>query len=117
MRDFDEKLNSLLSNPEAMGQIMQLAQSLGGSQESAPPPHPPSPSDAQDPFASIDPGTLMRLLPLLKDLDGRNSNAGGLLRALRPYLRPERQEKVEQALQLAHLIYVGKRYLADREGQ
>ena len=28
MSDFEEKLNSILSNPEAMGQIMNLAQSL-----------------------------------------------------------------------------------------
>ena len=30
MAEFDEKLNSLLSNPDAMSQIMQLAQSLSG---------------------------------------------------------------------------------------
>ena len=28
MSDFEEKLNSLLSNPEAMSQVMNLAQSL-----------------------------------------------------------------------------------------
>ena len=37
MADFDEKLNSLLSNPEAMSQIMQLAQSLSGGESSATP--------------------------------------------------------------------------------
>ena len=30
MAEFDDKLNSLLSNPDAMSQIMQLAQSLSG---------------------------------------------------------------------------------------
>ena len=30
MAEFDDKLNSILSNPDAMSQIMQLAQSLGG---------------------------------------------------------------------------------------
>ena len=28
MSDFEEKLNAILSNPESMGQIMNLAQSL-----------------------------------------------------------------------------------------
>jgi len=28
--EFDDKLNSILSNPDAMAQIMQLAQSLSG---------------------------------------------------------------------------------------
>ena len=36
MSDFEEKLNAILSNPESMGQIMNLAQSLnlGGGGES-----------------------------------------------------------------------------------
>ena len=55
MSDFEEKLNSVLSNPDAMSQIMNLAQSLnlgGGGGESPqggqgggtepPPPPPPS---------------------------------------------------------------------------
>lgn len=56
MAEFDEKLNSLLSNPDAMAQIMQLAQSLGGnsSQEAAPPPQAsaPSPSHGTNPSAA-----------------------------------------------------------------
>ena len=58
MAEFDEKLNSLLSNPDAMAQIMQLAQSLGGnsSQEAAQPPPPqasaPSPSHGTAPPAA-----------------------------------------------------------------
>ena len=48
MAEFDEKLNNILSNPEAMSQIMQLAQSLGGpaasppAQQPAQAPPPPS---------------------------------------------------------------------------
>ena len=120
MNDFDEKLNSLLSNPEAMGQIMQLAQSLGGgfdfpAKDTAPCPSPPPPQDS-NPFGSMDLSTVMRLLPLLQELGGENTNARALLLALRPYLRTERQEKVEQALQLARLIRVGKQFLGNRGG-
>ena len=51
MAEFDDKLNSLLSNPEAMDQIMKMAQSLmggegqtsGGTQ----PPRPPVKQEAQ----------------------------------------------------------------------
>ena len=45
MAEFDDKLNSLLSNPEAMDQIMKMAQSLmgnGGGTEQPPPAAPPS---------------------------------------------------------------------------
>ena len=44
MAEFDDKLNSLLSNPEAMDQIMKMAQSLmgnGGGAEQPPPPRRP----------------------------------------------------------------------------
>ncbi|MCD8354264.1 MAG: hypothetical protein LUC47_08145, partial [Clostridiales bacterium] len=33
MDDFEEKLNSILSSPEAMGQIMSLASSIAGKPE------------------------------------------------------------------------------------
>ena len=118
MNDFDEKLNSLLSNPEAMGQIFQLAQSLGGNVPPSAPPPPPQPSaPAKDSnfLGGIDSGTLMQLLPLIQELGEQNSNARNLLLALRPYLKPERQGKVEQALQLSRLICVGRKFLQDRE--
>lgn len=65
----------------------------------------------------LDPKLLMRLLPLLQELGGQqDSNARALLYALRPYLKPERQEKVERALQLARLFHLGKKFLAGWEG-
>ena len=58
---------------------------------------------------------LTKFLPLLQELSGQeNSNARTLLLALRPYLKPERQDKVERAIQLAHLIHTGKTFLTGR---
>jgi hypothetical protein len=52
----------------------------------------------------------------LQELGGsRDSNARQLLYALRPYLKKERQEKMERALQLARLFRVGKTFLKGRE--
>lgn len=126
MAEFDEKLNSLLSNPDAMAQIMQLAQSLSGPQstQSAPPPPPPPPS-GENPLSSlsslassIDPAMLARLLPLVQELGSQSdTNARQLLSALRPYLKPERQEKMERALQLARLFHLGRKFLAGWEGR
>ena len=139
MAEFDEKLNSLLSNPEAMAQIMQMAQSLSGGQAQQPPQQPlqqpvrpaPPPPPAQAPPPSggdllsslsgltggIDPTMLTKLLPLIQELGSQNdSNARQLLYALRPYLNPERQEKIERALQLARLFHLGKKFLAGWEG-
>ena len=65
----------------------------------------------------MDPKLLMKLLPLIQELGGQqDSNARQLLYALRPYLKSERQEKVERALQLARLFHLGKKFLAGWEG-
>ncbi len=125
MAEFDDKLNSLLSNPDAMSQIMQLAQSLSGETASAaPPPAQPAPPPEASPSGLLsaltgggDPSLLMKLLPLIQELgSGQDSPARTLLYALRPYLKPERQEKVERALQLARLFHAGRKLLAGREG-
>lgn len=146
MAEFDEKLNSLLSNPDAMAQIMQMAQSLsGGGQEQAAPSPPPQPqqqtqrpapsfswpSQGQQPASQppqgadllsslaggMDPKLMLKLLPLIQELGGQqDSNARQLLYALRPYLKAERQDKIERALQLARLFHLGKKFLAGWEG-
>ena len=128
MAEFDEQLNNILSNPNAMSQIMQLAQSLSGGQErptAPPPPQAPPPQAKQssppDLLSSltggIDPKLMTRLLPLIQELGSQqDSNARALLYALRPYLKEERQEKVERALQLARLFHLGKKFLAGWEG-
>ena len=143
MAEFDEKLNALLSNPDSMAQIMRLAQSLSGDTEGGSGQesqkhhqqehhqqehhqqehqhHQEPPQSSADLLSSltvgVDPKRLMRLLPLVQELGGqRDSNARALLYALRPYLKPERQEKVERALQLARLFHIGKKFLSGWEG-
>ena len=130
MAEFDEKLNQILSDPGAMAQIMQMAQSLGGDTSSPPSPSPsPPPASSNQPSGDngasllsslaggIDPAMLTKLLPLVRELGGKqDSNARALLYALRPYLKEERQEKVERALQLARLFHLGKTLLAQWEG-
>ena len=139
MAEFDDKLNSILSNPDAMARIMNLAQSLsggeGGASQAAPPPpqagsfaagqgqqaYQAPPASGGDPLSALagglDPQLLLRFLPLLRELGGQqDSNARQLLYALRPYLKPERQEKVERALQLARLFHLGRKFLTGREG-
>ena len=55
---------------------------------------------------------IQRLLPLVGELTGGgNDERMQLLYALRPFLKPERQEKVERAARTARLIHVGKKLL------
>lgn len=129
MGGFEEKLNAILSDPEAMSQVMNLAQSLnlGGSggdgapQADASQPEPQNGgegaglgdmADLGSILGQIDPNMLQRVLPLVKELaGGRNDERMQLLYALRPFLRPERRDKVEQAARTARLIHVGRKLL------
>lgn len=59
---------------------------------------------------------LGKLLPLAGELGTENSAAMQLLNALRPFLKEEKQGKIQRAARLARLIHVGKKLLADWEG-
>ncbi len=115
MEDMDSRLNALLSDPEAMGRIMALAQQLSGeSAASSPPPSPEPPPSSQQEDDGFDPILLLKFLPLLQELRQDNSSQSmQFLSAMRPFLKPERQPKVERAVKLAHLICVGKKFLTE----
>ena len=130
LSDFEDKLNAILSNPEAMAQVMGLAQSLSGSgafggaqeQEHSAPPPKESAGRKEDPlgglgniaelFSQIDPKLIERLLPLVGEFSSSgNDERTQLLYALRPFLKPERRDKVERAVKAAKLIHIGKKFL------
>ena len=115
MEDMDSRLNALLSDPEAMGRIMALAQQLSSeSAASSPPPSPEPPPSSQQEEDGFDPMLLLKFLPLLQELRQDNSSQSmQFLSAMRPFLKPERQPKVERAVKLAHLICVGKKFLTE----
>ena len=123
MADWQEQLNTILSDPDAMAQIASIAQSLGGGATAEPkpdgasPPPPPPGMDAAQLLGSLDPELLRRLGPLLRELNRpESSEATALLMALRPFLSRKRRDKVERAAQLARLIHLGKTFLTSEGG-
>ena len=116
MDDMESKLNAMLNDPAAMSRILQMAQQLSGStaQPGAPPPPPKNDSPPPPPQGGgFDPALLVRFLPLVQELQHSNTQTMQLLYALRPFLKEEKQPKVERAAKLAHLICVGKRFLTE----
>lgn len=91
MDNLEESLGKLLNDPNAMAQVMNLAQSLGAMQ--------PQTEDAQP-----------SILPSLSQ--GRHT---ALYKALEPYLSPKRREKLEKAMQLAQLSALANQALKNRE--
>ena len=124
MGDFEEKLNAILSNPQAMAQVASIAQSLqlGGETEQVQS-EGKTASDSctsssaafspalGDILGNIDPALITRFLPLISELTAsdRSDKKMQLLYALRPFLKAERQEKIDRAAKAAKLLHIGKK--------
>lgn len=120
MNDWEAKLDQLLSNPDAMSQVMNLAQSLSaqmGSETAVPPPPPQGSGSASDLLGGIDPELIARLLPVLKQMNRTESTeSSAFLYALRPFLKESRRDKVDRAVQLARVIHLAKTFLTSEGG-
>ena len=91
MAEFEEKLQSILGNPELMGQIMSMA----GSLNQPPPPPPQQQSSLGLPF---DPGAMAGMMELLKatQLEPKQRQ---LIQALRGFVPDDRLVRLEKAMQ------------------
>ena len=142
MAEFEDKLQAILGDPEAMGQIASLAQALSGGQggEAAPADGaaakqpesgvPPSGEAAPDlsallgalgggdsPLAGLDPQLLQTGLRLYAEYSAGDDRKAALLSALRPFVKPERYARLDQAVRIARLarvIRVAFRLFQDR---
>lgn len=103
MAEFDDKLNSILGNPEIMSQIMSIAGSMN-QQNQNPPPSPPPPRPQSNGFGGLpfDPAAMAGMMELLKgtQLDQKQQ---GLIRALHGYLPDDRLIKLQKAMQAAKI--------------
>ncbi len=116
MSEFEDKLQSILGNSEAMGQIMSIAQSLtGGSDGSdastqeepdAPPSAEPPAGDALSMLGNLDPRLVQMGMRLLSEYNNSDDRKVALLTALQPFIREERYAKVDKAIQVAKLAHV-----------
>ena len=108
MSELEEKLNSLLSNPQLMEQIMQLAGSMN------PPAGNTEPQKAQEAMAKPDPMPDLSMLSQLSQLAGQgniDSHQQSLLCALEPYLSHHRIRKLEKAMRAAKIARVASTFL------
>ena len=89
MSELEEKLNTLMSNPQLMQQIMSMAESMKQSS------NPPEPNASQNSSPDLD-------IDLIRQLSGMaqkgtiDHNQQGLLKALTPYLSQARISKLER---------------------
>ena len=123
MSEFEDRINSVLNDPEQMDKIANLAKSLmgGGDGQGA---------DAGDggmmgklgelakglsgggagaqESPAIDPAMLGKIGRLMKAGNAQSSNERALLEAMKPYLTEKRRQKMDRALQLAKLARIAR---------
>ena len=119
--EFEEKLNSILGNPQAMEQIMTLARSLSGEEgrgegeavlssgeeehgdRSGPP---PDLADLADLLGQIDPRMIRTGMEVIRQVQSTEDRNAALLQALRPFLREERRGRLDRAIRIARMTRV-----------
>ena len=140
MAGFEEQLNSILGNQEAMSQIMALARSLSGEQpppaetdgQAVPPAEegdtayvpvaaePASAPDLSAMLGQMDPKMLRLGMEVMRQIQSTSDRNAALLNALRPFLREERQARLDRAMQIARMaraIRVSLSVLGGKEGE
>ncbi len=146
MAGLEETLGSILSNEEAMGQIMSLAQSLGAgaasdtAAKSDAIPHTEAegatlegsvirdtPPNASAPgfdlgmlselTGSLDPSMMQFAFRMLSEFQNTNrQDEAAVLEALRPFLKEKRQKNIDTAIRLAKLSGVLRVALRSMKG-
>ena len=107
MDDMEQKINSILANPQMMSQLMSMAQSLSGVQ-----PEPEVPQQEQQKpvqqqkLSQITGGLDINMLQKVARIAQKSSidkNQQALHKALSPYLTKARIEKLERAMRAAKI--------------
>jgi len=113
MSEIEDKISAVLSNPEAMSKVMEAVKSLTGSSsdsgtESVMKREDRSDSPLQGLLGGMDPKTMGSIMKLLGAYSGGDDRRLNLLTALKPYLRRERQDSIDRALQIMKLAKVAQ---------
>jgi len=106
MSELEERLNTLMNNPQLMQQIFSMVQSMGddsGSRQAVQ-------TESPEPTASFDPKLLQTMAQTLGHT-GIDNNQKTLLQALGPYLSPYRIQKLQRAMQAARLAGAASAFL------
>ena len=106
MSDIQDKINKILSDPEALKQLQGLGAQLGlsgdspVSQPSSPPPAPPANGGNGELMSA-----LTKFAPMISGFS-EDDDVSRLLHALRPFLSEEKQQKLDRAQRLMKLVRI-----------
>lgn len=121
MGEFEDKLNKILSSPEDMEKIMGLAKTLSVSsvedkEQQAPGGREHDTGSSASPFGDIDPRMFKVMTKLMGEYSSRKNDKSELIRALKPYLREDRREQMDNAVKMAKLARIAKSAFSEFSG-
>ncbi|MBE6729228.1 MAG: hypothetical protein E7568_03215 [Ruminococcaceae bacterium] len=94
MDELSEKINSILSDPQSVAGLKEMAENLFGEKKAA----------AVENTDGIDIASLMSCINMLKNKE--NGENEKLLLALKPHLSEERQKRVDTAVRILKLLEI-----------
>jgi len=117
MDELERALRAVLSDPGQMEQLRSLAGSLGLSPPEDVPPAPEAPAETPSApvFTAQPPSPPEPAAALLRQAGRMDKRQENLLLAIKPFLRRDRQEKVERALHAARLASLASLALRSRQ--
>ena len=125
MSEWEDQINSILSDPEQMSRIQELANSLmnGGGSSAAEADAAGSTPDLSRLAESLlgggsaDSALLGRLGRLLHSAQADNGREQALLEAMKPYLSEKRRNKMDRAMRLAHMAKLAQLAMGELGGE
>ena len=115
MSELENRINSLLSSPEDMAQLMQMAKSIMPDEKGAP--EDGGETGFMGVLGSLAGGGMNSgIMSALGNLvgSGEKNDKRTLLAAMTPYLGEKRRQKMEKAMQIAKIASIAGGLFADR---
>ncbi|MBQ6152732.1 MAG: hypothetical protein IJJ15_03200 [Ruminococcus sp.] len=100
--DLNQKISQILSDPESMKELSQLASMLGEKEPGIHKEEPKAP-DISSLLGAEHMGTLLKIAPMLGSLS-KEDDTTRLLKAIRPFLSEERKHKLDEAEKMLKMM-------------
>ena len=111
MAELENIIGGIMSSPESMGKIMEIAKLFGGEEKKEEKTPESPPLSLGDVSGAIDPEMISKVMGLLNDYNASDDRRIRLLGAIRPYLRDSDSFHVDRAIHIVKLSHVAKNAL------
>ena len=117
MSELEDRINSILADPEQMEQITKMARSLMGGGGAGSNPEKESKTGPETLGGlGIDAASLQKLGRLLSRGESQKPQERALLEAMQPYLSEKRRSKMDKAIKLARLAKIARLAMGEMGG-